>query len=97
MRGYGRSSAYTRHEDYALEHSMRDTIKLRDSTGLGKDAEVLIEADLSHYVAALERTGFFGLDPWYRNAAHKAKTISGFRRKTGLLEQLPFASEHAHG
>jgi pimeloyl-ACP methyl ester carboxylesterase len=33
MRGYGRSSIYTRHEDYALEHSVRDMIELLDALG----------------------------------------------------------------
>jgi pimeloyl-ACP methyl ester carboxylesterase len=33
MRGYGRSSVYGRHEDYALEHSVRDMIELLDALG----------------------------------------------------------------
>lgn len=33
MRGYGRSSVYPRHEDYALENSVRDMIELLDSLG----------------------------------------------------------------
>ncbi len=33
MRGYGRSSIYTRHADYALEHSVRDMIELLDALG----------------------------------------------------------------
>src|SRR5580698_1718360 len=33
MRGYGRSSIYTRHDDYALEHSVRDMIELLDGLG----------------------------------------------------------------
>lgn len=33
MRGYGRTSVYTRHQDYALEHSVRDMIELLDSLG----------------------------------------------------------------
>jgi pimeloyl-ACP methyl ester carboxylesterase len=36
MRGYGRSSVYTRHEDYAVEHSVADMIELLDSTGRDK-------------------------------------------------------------
>jgi pimeloyl-ACP methyl ester carboxylesterase len=36
MRGYGRSSVYTRHEDYAVEHSVVDMIELLDSTGHDK-------------------------------------------------------------
>lgn len=33
MRGYGRSTVYSRHEDYALEHSVRDLIELLDTLG----------------------------------------------------------------
>ena len=33
MRGYGRSSIYSRHADYAVEHSVRDMIELLDATG----------------------------------------------------------------
>ncbi|MCK9992948.1 MAG: hypothetical protein Dbin4_01468 [Alphaproteobacteria bacterium] len=36
MRGYGRSSTYTRHEDYALEHIVTDMIELLDSLGVKK-------------------------------------------------------------
>ena len=36
MRGYGRSTVYDRHEDYALEHSVRDMIELLDSLGAEK-------------------------------------------------------------
>jgi pimeloyl-ACP methyl ester carboxylesterase len=43
MRGYGRSSVYPRHEDYALEHSVRDMIELLDS--LGHDKAVWIGHD----------------------------------------------------
>ncbi len=32
-----------------------------------RDADVLTEVDLSSYVAALERNGFFGPDSWYMN------------------------------
>src|SRR5207302_8426613 len=32
MRGYGRSSVYARHEDYALEHTVADMIELLDAT-----------------------------------------------------------------
>jgi pimeloyl-ACP methyl ester carboxylesterase len=31
MRGYGRSSVYARHEDYALEHAVHDMLELIDS------------------------------------------------------------------
>jgi pimeloyl-ACP methyl ester carboxylesterase len=43
MRGYGRSSVYPRHEDYALEYSVRDMIELLDS--LGRDKAVWIGHD----------------------------------------------------
>ena len=33
MRGYGRSTVYTRHQDYALAHSVADMIELLDSLG----------------------------------------------------------------
>jgi pimeloyl-ACP methyl ester carboxylesterase len=43
MRGYGRSSVYDRHEDYALEHSVRDMIDLLD--GIGQEQAVWIGHD----------------------------------------------------
>ncbi|HEY4172659.1 MAG TPA: alpha/beta hydrolase [Rhodopila sp.] len=36
MRGYGRSSVYTRHEDYALRHSVDDMLALLDALGHAK-------------------------------------------------------------
>ena len=36
MRGYGRSSVYARHEDYALEHAVRDMLELLDALGREK-------------------------------------------------------------
>ena len=36
MRGYGHSTVYPRHEDYALEHSTADMIELLDSLGREK-------------------------------------------------------------
>src|SRR5215467_5118191 len=36
MRGYGRSSVYTRHEDYAIENTVFDMIELLDSLGCEK-------------------------------------------------------------
>lgn len=36
MRGYGRSSVYERHEDYALEHTTQDMLELADSLGVEK-------------------------------------------------------------
>ena len=43
MRGYGRSSVYARHEDYALEESVRDLIELLDS--LGRERAVWVGHD----------------------------------------------------
>ena len=47
------------------------------------DTDVLTEADLAAYTAALERNGFFGPDSWYmnhdRNVAYAAKAINGGR------------------
>ena len=43
MRGYGRSRVYTTHEDYALEHSVRDMIELLDA--LGHDKAVWVGHD----------------------------------------------------
>lgn len=36
MRGYGRSSVYSRHEDYALDHIVKDMIELLDALGREK-------------------------------------------------------------
>ena len=43
MRGYGRSSVYARHEDYALEHAVRDMLELLDA--LGRDKAVWVGHD----------------------------------------------------
>src|SRR5215472_2935559 len=43
MRGYGRSSVYPRHEDYALEHIVTDMIELLD--GLGRERAVWVGHD----------------------------------------------------
>jgi pimeloyl-ACP methyl ester carboxylesterase len=43
MRGYGRSSVYARHQDYALEHSVADMLELLD--GLGRDKAVWVGHD----------------------------------------------------
>jgi pimeloyl-ACP methyl ester carboxylesterase len=40
MRGYGRSSVYSRHEDYALEHSVEDMLELLSALGREKAAWV---------------------------------------------------------
>jgi pimeloyl-ACP methyl ester carboxylesterase len=36
MRGYGRSSIYSRHEDYALEHTVKDMLELLEKLGAQK-------------------------------------------------------------
>jgi pimeloyl-ACP methyl ester carboxylesterase len=43
MRGYGRSSTYRRHEDYALEHSVQDMLELLDA--LGRERAVWVGHD----------------------------------------------------
>jgi pimeloyl-ACP methyl ester carboxylesterase len=43
MRGYGRSGVYRRHEDYALEHAVRDMLELLD--GLGREKAVWVGHD----------------------------------------------------
>ena len=43
MRGYGRSSVYARHEDYAIEHTVADMLELLDA--LGRDKAVWVGHD----------------------------------------------------
>lgn len=47
------------------------------------DTDVLTEAHLAAYTAALERNGFFGPDSWYmnhdRNVAYAATAVDGGR------------------
>jgi pimeloyl-ACP methyl ester carboxylesterase len=43
MRGYGRSSVYPRHEDYAIEHVVRDMIELLEA--LGRDKAIWVGHD----------------------------------------------------
>ena len=56
---------------------------------LPRDPAVLTEADLSHYVAALTRNGFFGPDSWYMNheanAAYAARAPHGGRLAMPVL------------
>ncbi|WP_428485515.1 alpha/beta fold hydrolase [Rhodopila sp.] len=53
------------------------------------DADVLTQADLNHYVTALERNGFFGPDSWYmnadRNGAYAAAAGNGGRLQMPVL------------
>ena len=43
MRGYGRSTVHPRHEDYAVEHAVRDMIDLLDA--LGRDRAIWVGHD----------------------------------------------------
>ena len=53
------------------------------------DADVLTEADLAAYTAALERNGFFGPDSWYMNAANNIRyaksAVEGGRLRMPVL------------
>lgn len=61
----------------------------RTAPDVPRDADVLTEADLAAYAAALERNGFFGPDSWYmnhdRNAAYAAKAPDGGRLTMPVL------------
>jgi pimeloyl-ACP methyl ester carboxylesterase len=59
---------------------------------LPMDADVLTEADLQTYAAALERTGFFGPDSWYMNAARNVEYAG--RAKNGGRLDLPVLFLH---
>jgi len=54
-----------------------------------RDPAVLTEAELSSYVAALTRNGFFGPDSWYmnheRNAAYSAEAPDGGKLRMPVL------------
>ena len=56
---------------------------------LPMDADVLTEADLAAYTAALERNGFFGPLSWYlnndRNVAYSAKAVNDGRLSMPVL------------
>jgi pimeloyl-ACP methyl ester carboxylesterase len=43
MRGYGRSTVYSRHEDYAIEHAVQDMLELLEA--LGRDKAVWVGHD----------------------------------------------------
>jgi len=59
---------------------------------LPRDADVLTEADLETYSAALERNGFFGPDAWYMN--HKTNTAYATRAKNGGRLSMPVLFLH---
>jgi pimeloyl-ACP methyl ester carboxylesterase len=60
---------------------------------LPMDPEVLTEEAMSHYVAALERNGFFGPDSWYMNQERNA-AYAGRAKNSGRLS-LPVLFLHA--
>lgn len=59
---------------------------------LPRDPAVLSEADLSHYVAALTRNGFFGPDSWYMN--HAANVAYAARAPGGGRLGMPVLFLH---
>jgi len=58
-----------------------------------RDPAVLTEADENRYVAALERTGFFGPDSWYMNA--EANSAFAARAKANWRLPMPVLFIHA--
>jgi pimeloyl-ACP methyl ester carboxylesterase len=58
-----------------------------------RDPDVLTEADLDAYVAALQRTGFFGPDSWYMNADRNSAYAQGAR--SGGRLSMPVLFLHA--
>ncbi|MEA2787060.1 MAG: hypothetical protein QOF71_3164, partial [Candidatus Eremiobacteraeota bacterium] len=59
---------------------------------LPRDPAVMPEADLAEYVAAFERTGFFGPDAWYANNDRNLEYAA--RVRDGVL-RLPVLFLHA--
>ena len=62
MRGYGRSSVYPRHEDYALRASTADMLELLDS--LGRDKAVFVGHDWGSPVVWSLASQLPGSLPW---------------------------------
>jgi pimeloyl-ACP methyl ester carboxylesterase len=60
---------------------------------LPRDPAVMPEDDLARYVAAFERTGFFGADAWYVN--NEANLRYAARARDGGRLQLPVLFVHA--
>ena len=58
-----------------------------------RDAAVLSQADEDRYVAALERTGFFGADSWYMNA--EPNSAFAARAKANWRLTMPVLFLHA--
>src|SRR6516164_2819676 len=59
---------------------------------VARDRDVISEGDLSIYAASLARTGFFGPDSWYMNAA--ANTAYAAQAKNGGKLTLPVLFLH---
>ena len=57
-----------------------------------RDADVLTEADMEAYTAALTRNGFFGPDSWYMN--HKANGAYALTSKNGGKLAMPVLFLH---
>jgi pimeloyl-ACP methyl ester carboxylesterase len=57
-----------------------------------RDADVLTEADMEAYTAALTKNGFFGPDSWYMN--HKANGEYAKRSKNGGRLSMPVLFLH---
>ena len=45
MRGYGRSSVYGRHEDYALEHAVADLVELKITSAFPEVVDVVVHVE----------------------------------------------------
>jgi pimeloyl-ACP methyl ester carboxylesterase len=65
----------------------------RPAPDLPRDQSVLTEEDENRYAAALERSGFFGPDSWYMNAAANADFAA--RAKANWRIALPTLFLHA--
>jgi pimeloyl-ACP methyl ester carboxylesterase len=62
---------------------------------LPRDADVVTEADLRTYAAALDRNGFFGPDSWYLNhGANEAYTATAVDGGTLAMPVLFLAARH---
>ena len=66
---------------------------LKQAPPYPRDGDVVSEEDLSAYVAALTRNGFFGPDSWYMN--HQRNTAYAARATNGGRIDLPVLFLHA--
>jgi pimeloyl-ACP methyl ester carboxylesterase len=95
MRGYGRSGVYPRHQDYALENSVRDMIELLDA--VGRDKAVWVGHDWGSPVVwslgSHHADRCFGIVnlcvPYLPGGFAPAKTISLVDRSVYPEEQFP--------